>query len=182
MASNSFLGAYLLRSFAFFSLFLLVSKIGYSQKIGKYYVASTQKDGILYFIEPQEKFKNDKKEELFYDITYHTKSDSITLNFTYVADQIRDIDHLTFAQSEDIFRHPATRIFIDDDKNKWKHRYSTRISYEDFKKIIENKRSPVFTVFGEDTSQKLFIQEKKWQKESAILYKIFDLIASNKDS
>jgi len=180
MVNNNIKRACNSRSFLLF-FFLSICSITNAQKISKFYTSSMQDDGILYFIEPKQEFKNKKEHcKFIYDLTYLTVNDSISLNFTYSDNLIREIDSIVFIQEKIRLSSKAEKIFIETNKNVWKHRYSGRFSFNDFNEIFKQDKQALVLVYFQNKTIQLEINNKKWKKTSTIISKIFSLIKANR--
>ncbi len=180
MVSNQIKRAYSLRPF-FLLLFSLICGVSNAQKISKYYTSSLQDNGILYFIEPKQEFSNSKEDcKIIYDLTYLTANDSISLNFTYSDKIFREIDSIALVQGKINLSSKVNKIFIETDKNIWKHRYSAKYRFNDFYKIFKSKELMYILIYSSNKTIKLDIKKKRWKKKSSIILKILNLIKANR--
>tara|TARA_B100000614_G_C14336689_1_gene407125 strand:+ start:116 stop:679 length:564 start_codon:yes stop_codon:yes gene_type:complete len=167
----------------FLILIFLIGSLGITnaQKISKYFTSSMQSNGVLYFIEPKQKFKNNKGDcNLFYDLTYLTTNDTVTLNFTYSDKEIREIDSIGLILDNRTVSSRTKKIFIESKMSKWKHRYSSQFLFDDLDLFFKQQSSkPIFIKFTEN-SFLLKTRKRKWDKQSKILSKILFMIKVNK--
>lgn len=139
-----------------------------------------QEEGVLYFILPKSGFKNIKqKSELNYDITYFSANDSATLNFSYFDKPFQTIDSLLFTTGNKIHSFRVKRIFIETKKKKWHYRYSTTIAFKDLIGIFNHTERVEIILYTQHDPIALNIKPKTWNKQSAVLEKIFTLIKHN---
>ena len=139
-----------------------------------------QENGALYFIQPKQEFKNKiERCKLSYDITYLTTKDSIVLNFTYSDNTIRVIDSISFIQGNKRISSNTKKIFIETDKELWKHRYSAKFLYNDINSIFKQEKKPTVLIYYESKTMQLDIKNSKWKKKSEIMSKILTLIEAN---
>lgn len=164
-------------------LFVAAFNTANAQKISKYFTSSMQDDGTLYFIEPKQEFKNNKEHcNLYFDLTYLTSNDSISLNFTYLDKKIRSIDSLSFIQGNMKISTYTKKLFIESDKKIWKHRYSGKFFFNDLDFLFQQKKKYSILVHYEGESIHLDLEKRKWKIKSELLSKILLMIKSNKKS
>lgn len=153
----------------------------FAQNISKYYRVSMQENGRLFFVEPEQKFKNKNTHcKLSYDLTYLTSKDTVLLNFTYTDNTIRLIDSIRFVYGENRISSITKKLFIENDKKLWKHRYSAKFSFDEIYLIYHQEKSPKILLYFGNKSTQLGIKNRKWKKKSKILSKIMTLIKVNK--
>ncbi|MDY0076339.1 MAG: hypothetical protein RBR87_03600 [Bacteroidales bacterium] len=183
MANNHLKRTYLVRPFLFFFLLIITTGVTNAQKLSKYYTSAMQENGVLYFIEPKQEFKNSKENaRLTYDLTYLTTKDTVLLNFTYLDNTIRLIDSISIIHGDKHISSIAKKIFIETDKKFWKHRYSLGFLFTDIDLLFQQEKSPKFVIYYENKHTQLGIKSSKWTKQSAIISKILMLIKANKKS
>lgn len=176
-------GAYFFRSFLLFlflSFFYLMTN---AQNISKYYKSSIQDNGTLYFIQPKQEFKDKKKRCKFScDITFLTRDDSVSLNFSFLDANIVNIDSIRFIQGNNKqITSKTRRIYVESDKSFWLHRYSASFLFEDIKSMFsQEKEITVLIYYDESLTKQLYAKKGKWKKQSTIMSKIFALISANK--
>lgn len=153
-----------------------------AQDISDYYNYINQDNGHLFFIELDQEFTNkDEKSSLVFDLTHLTISDTITMNFTYVADEFKELEVIRFIQDDMEVSSPLEKIFVNADKGDWVHRYSSCFLFDDLEKIYQNpKKASLALDYGDETTI-LDVKQKSWDKKSAILSKILTLIKANKN-
>jgi len=171
-------GSFLLLFFLLFSVFITSHLSG--QKISKYYTVSAQKSGNLYFIEPEYSFENKKEKcELVYDMTYLSTDDSLMLNFSFISPEILEIDSISFIFDQKNIGSKTQKLFIEDKKKVWEHRYSSKFLFEDINEVFHSK-SPKLAVSSDGMMFLLNMKQKKWKKETDIVMRILKLIQVNK--
>lgn len=180
MVNNQPERAYYLRPFLLFLFFITICNITNAQKISKYYTSSMQENGVLYFIEPKQKFKNKTERcKLYYDLTYLTTKDSISLNFTYYDNALRVIDSISFIQNNKQISSNAEKIFIETDKKLWQHRYAAKFSFNDLNSIFQQETATTILIYYENETTQLEIKNSSWKRQSEIMSKILTLIKAN---
>ena len=161
--------------------FLIISINSFSQNISKHYTSLRQSKGVLYYILPQNGFKNkDTKNEFIYDITYLTENDSLILNFSYFDKLIREIDSIAIIGGDRKYISLTNKIFIDIKRSKWHYRYSSNFLFNDIKTLFTQINSPTIILYSKQGLIELKIKSKTWRKQSAITNKILTLIVYNK--
>lgn len=161
-----------------FSFFLLNS-ILQAQSLKRHVVTKIQEEGTLYFINPLIDFKGDKS-VMSYDITYLTGHDSATFNFTYFTKNLHQIDSILLAGDNASYKIPVTKLFVDNRKNKWEHRYSARLPMENLQEFFTNEKQGSVFLLNAKSDEKQYSQSKgKWKRQKELLTKIFDLIQAN---
>jgi hypothetical protein len=178
-ANNNSLRGSLLPLFYLFLSALFIHRVE-AQKISKYYTVMSQKSGSLYFIEPERSFKNkENKCELVYDMTYLSSEDSLTFNFSLISPEIIEIDSLVFLSQGEKYTSPASKLYIEDEKKSWEHRYSTRFKVDEIDSIYQQEKSPALKIFSNRETLILNMKQNHWEKESNIVTKILYMIAVN---
>ncbi|MBL7901541.1 MAG: hypothetical protein JNK73_06065 [Bacteroidia bacterium] len=153
----------------------------YGQKIKKYYVSSMQQKGTLYFIRPQKGFKNKTYGSTFiYDITCHSSSDSLTLNFSYVDKNIRMLDSLQLLGGSIKLTTPLSKIFVETQKSSWHYRFTTRFALKDVEGYFNENEMGSMALVEKNKAIPLVTSKKNWKKYASINAKIFQLIRYNK--
>lgn len=183
MVNNHLKRTYLVRPFLFFLFLIVAAGTTNAQKLSKYYTSSMQENGVLYFIEPKQEFRNSKENSKFtYDLTYLTSNDTIFLNFSHLDNTIRVIDSISIIQGNKRISSDAKKIFIETHKKYWKHRYSSKFLFNDINLLFQQEKSPTVVVYYENNATQLEIRKSKWKKQSAIISKILMLIKANKNA
>lgn len=183
MVNNHIKRTYLVRPFLFFIFLIATVGVTNAQKLSKYYTSSMQENGVLYFVEPKQEFKNNKENSKFtYDLTYLTTKDTVSLNFTYLDNTFRVIDSISIIQGNKRISSDAGKIFIETHKKFWKHRYSSNFLFNDINLLFQQEKSPTVVIYYENNSTQLGIKKSKWIKQSAVISKILMLIKANKKS
>jgi len=171
-------GGYLPLLLFLFSLFTFTELK--AQKISKYYTVSSQKDGSLYFIEPEYSFESKKENcDLIFDMTFLSTEDSLLLNFSFISPEIVEIDSVRFTSDQKNIGSEAKKLFIEDEKKAWKHRYSSQFLFDELYDVFQSEKSPNLTVFSEGQSILLTMKQSKWKKKRDIVTKIFQMIEVN---
>ncbi len=144
-----------------------------AQKLDKYYTRRVQENGDLFFVFPNEDFKNrDDRSDFLFDVTMRQGHDTVNINFTYFRDEALPADFLQIKSGDQDLKLPAQKIFIDFDKNEWTQRFGAHLTYTQFKKIINNPEPPEFVVWAGDKKLTYTTRSGKWDKYTEALKKI----------
>lgn len=171
------------RPFILLILLTVICSTANAQKISKYFTSSMQDNGVLYFIEPKQEFKSDNENcKLFYDLTYLTTNDTVTFNFTYSDENLREIDRIDLISDDKKISSSTNKIFIESKKDVWNHRYSAKFLFEDLDSVFQQDSRSSILINYNGQSVLLETQQKRWEKQSEILSKILLMIKANKKS
>lgn len=163
----------------FIFLFLIISLESVGQKISKYYTTKSQSNGILYFIEPDHKFENEAyNASLTWDLTHLSTGDSIRMNFFFRGEEIMNLDCMILVPSETIECPDMEKLFVEDQKRKWIHRYSAVFAVDELKRFYRLDEPQVMLYAGH-LEIPFTIKENKWDKASEIMNRIFAMIDAN---
>ena len=146
------------------------------QNINNYFVSKTQENYKLYFINPQDYlYSKDLKEHLLFDYTFLSNQDSILFNFSVALKNNIKLDSIKWI-TNDVFVFSSIRpLYVDFKKNKWVYRYSSKISYLEWKKIINKEDFKIALI----SSDKQLSFELKSKKPLIVLRKIIEIIDVN---
>lgn len=119
---NNFFVLLCLAAFPFFTVS--------GQNLRNHYVTNVQSDGTLYFIFPMALFEQSENGELIMDITYKTKMDSATVNFSYNQKTVAEADSVIFNSPAGKFCGIPQKLYIETKKlSEWEHRYSLKLPF-----------------------------------------------------
>jgi len=164
---------------SFIVLLLLNFYIASAQDLSKYYTSIIQNNYVLYYIAPQKGFYHDKN-IFIYDITYLSKSDSITLNFSFFNKNLLILDSISLCINDECVTSKLQKIFIEHNKNKWQYRYSSKFSFNFiYSFFTENNNKPKIILHSGSAPILLNINKNKWEKLSNLNNKIFSMIKAN---
>jgi len=162
-------------------IILLISINSYAQNISKQYTSTLQSNGMLYYIFPQNGFKNkDINNKFIYDLTYLTENDTIVVNFSYFDKQNLEIDSIAFTNGNKKFISTTKKIFVETTRLKWHYRYTSNFLFNDLKTFFSQENPPSIIIYTKQGLIDLIIKTKRWKKQSSIINKIITLIAYNK--
>lgn len=168
------------RSVFCFLLFFTISISVEAQKLKNYYVSFHQEKGTLFFIRPQEGFKNkDLGSRLVYDITCSSDDDSLTFNFSYFDKISRSPDSLSLILGNRNCVSSLQRLFVDSKGREWQYRYSSRFARKDMEAFFIQETSAGIQLREKGQTLLLICNGKKWKKNAEINRKIFQLIRHN---
>ena len=160
------------------AVFLFATFTAQSQSLKRYYVSNLQAKGVLYFILPQNIFKS-ADTDFTYDITYMSKADSVTFNFTVFAKDFFQVQQLQLQTNTSKVQVPVQKLYVEAKKAGWTARYSTKISYADMQDFFKNKNTPQVVLQQNGSSKTLSCKAKQWKKTSTINNKIVQVINYN---
>lgn len=164
----------------FFVVFAGIISLGAAaQNISDHYISSIQEEGILYFVKPREGFRDaENHNKLIYDLTYLSAEDSVTLNFTYEDDRIIKPQKLTLANDGTSLSSPLKKIYIESEGNGWEYRYSASFPFNELRGFYTGTE-PKIMLEHKEGSIPFEIKSRKWEKQSAIVSKILQMITLN---
>lgn len=163
----------------FLLIFLIFSLDSTGQKISKYYTTNSQSNGTLYFIEPDHEFENDSFDaSLTWDLTHLSTTDSVRMNFSFRGEEIMELDCMILVPSETIVCPDMEKLFVEDEKRKWVHRYSAVFSLEELKEFYQ-LQEPNLMLYAGNLEIPFTIKERKWDKATDIMNRIFAMIDAN---
>lgn len=161
---------------------LLVSNPCNAQKISRYYKSTIQGNSILYFVMPNMEFENSLNgSKLNYDITYLTINDTATVNFSYIDKSVAIIDSIVFVQNNKRFSSSSKKLFIEPQKTKWYHRYSSRFSFNDLIFLFAQENRPQIMIYTKSVTEELNIKPSDWKRNAAIVTRILSMIKLNRE-
>ena len=114
-------------------------------------------------------------------MTYLDWKDSVTVNFTILADMPELPTSLKIISGADTFAcNNLKRLFVDVAKKGYEIRMSSLISENELKKIIKSPYAPVFTLNLNGKCATATYSKSSWKKESKKLQMVLHLIDSMK--
>jgi hypothetical protein len=91
------------------------------------------------------------------------------------------IKKLLFEMGNDRKEAGARKLYIDNYKGQWRNRYSSTISKEEFRQIIESKASLKLLVESENETYTFNLEGKTWNNHRTILEQVFQMILLNEN-
>ncbi|MCD8264360.1 MAG: hypothetical protein LUD02_09595 [Tannerellaceae bacterium] len=164
-------------------LFLFITLTGNAQKLHRQYSFYPQETGNLYFVHPQKAFTSTDRQavkQLTYDITYLAPGDSATFSFTFHTKNICKSDSVFIynAGGELVYQTAATYLYLQPHKSYWRQRVFIKLPYTLLTGLYKEENS--FTICLEGNCNLRYSMKKKtWQKQSAMMNNIVDLIRYN---
>lgn len=149
-----------------------------AQKLSKYYVSFKTNNGTLYFIRPQ-KIYHSATGQFVYDMTASTRSDSLTLNFSYYDPSILDTDSLVLNLGSRVCAAPLTKLFVESGRRKWHYRMSARLSLKDSEAFFAQSDPATLQISCKGKTILLKPKASKWKKFASLNIRIFHLIRLN---
>lgn len=149
-----------------------------SQNISKHYVLSNQGENKLYFIYPQNGFKNGST-KLTFDITYLDSREYTTFNFTYTDKRSLEINSLSLIYDKGSVNLPAEKIYTES-KSKWIYRLSVNVPFDTAHAFFKSEDVPQIQLKDKEEIINLNIKKGYWEKLSHINNRIFEIMRINK--
>lgn len=162
-------------------LWLIVINACDAQNISRYYKSSVQGNSMLYFVMPKMEFESGiDGGKLNYDITYLSANDSATLNFSYFDNSAKQIDSIAFIQYPKKFSSSTKKLFVESQKFKWHHRYSSKFFFNDLIFLFNQDDRPKIFIYTKSGVNELTISQSEWKKNSDIVTEILSMIKINR--
>jgi hypothetical protein len=181
MASKFIRGLSILATLFFITAWACPSSVASDKNLKKHYTSRTQADGVLYHIfSPSKYIDKAANGDFEFDITHFSASDSITLNFSWYAKQPTAFKYIEWTTQSHSIKTTCNRLFVDKVKKEWNSRYSSKIHFDEFSRLL-NSTDGVEISFGEsDSIQKIQLKGKTWENHKKIIADIFHLIQLNR--
>lgn len=158
--------------------FVLCTSLVFAQNIKNKYSFHSGENGSVYFVHPIKALKNESiPSDLEYDLTYNSATDSVTYNFTFFNKIVSTVESISFNNEPQKFE--ASMLFVDPHKNSWKLRATVKLPFEYIKNIYNNTKPYTLMINTNKAEYRFSQNEKNWQKQSAIVNKIFEVIKYN---
>lgn len=161
----------------FLFCFLLISC---SKSYSDYLVSNYQKEGTLYFIKEQAGwFSNSKDAEFKYDITHQTSKDSLTMNFSLLTEETKELKSIVLQNDSLLLESDLEKFFISPKGDKIHHRFSSTFSFSQFDSLLSMSESqPTISLFT--TNNNIELKTNKWPGQREILKNNFEVIKANR--
>ena len=133
-------------------------------------------DGQGTFFKPH-KVPSDNKDVRFeYDMTYIEKKDSITLNFSFITKDMKEVESMHI-QGDGKTLKPLyqQRLFIELLGEKFITRIHTVFNFNKLRDLLSNSNSVSFIVVTKDKTYTNTYKKSDWKKERIVFNKIFYL-------
>jgi hypothetical protein len=162
--------------------FLLISQsMLISQNLDKFYSRRVQEGGDIFFVFPNEDFKNTTNHSpFFFDITLREGNDTAHINFTYYTNDPSPANGLTIKSGANVIAGQAEKLYVDFVKHQWEHRYSANFNVDDLQKMMVSATPPKFELETKNGDLAYDTRNKKWQKYSDAIDKVFYIIFPEK--
>jgi hypothetical protein len=163
-------GTLFMKQHIFLSLLacVLYPSIIFAQNSNKYVKISNIPNGILFFVQPIELSASRNKLSIDFTYSLHkpkNATDSVTVNFTLISKEVlAAFQALSFMHQQDsIFKSAApAKLYIEQKKKKWHYRYSTKMSFAHFQKLLVSP-SPVGITIHTPNKNFVFYTAKEWE-------------------
>lgn len=158
-------------------LSFLLQPVLFSQNLDKFYSSRVQEGGDIFFVFPNQDFKNTANHSAFiFDLTLRENHDTTHLNFTYSTLEPSPARQLRIKSGDYTIVSQTKKLYVDFVKHKWEHRYSASFSFDDLQKITSSATPCQFEVETKNATLVYVIRPKKWQKYTNALDKVFYII------
>jgi hypothetical protein len=146
----------------------LCSVVVTAQNSSKYVKISNIPNGILFFVQPIELSNSQDKFSIDFTYPLHKPKnpvDSVTVNFTLISKEVlAAFQALSFMHQQDsIYKSgvPA-KLYIEQKKKKWHYRYSTKMSFAHFQKLLASP-APIGITIHTPHKAFVFYTAKEWE-------------------
>lgn len=150
-----------------------------AQSIENRYRSHLDGEGITYFFCPKRIGRCVNVDRFTYDMTYHTKGDSLFLNFTIITRnnvKIRDFE-LLFGETKRIGGSGVKTMFGDIRGKKYEIRTTSKFSLKDVYEVFSQPEVLSFKMtFDNGDVGRATYGAAKWRKDSRKIIRIIDLI------
>lgn len=169
-----------LRIFSMTLLFYVLSGVGFSQNISRYYRSLVQIDGTIYFIMPKGRFIDKPEKGVFvYDITYKSNEDSAKINFSYLSNNIIRIDSVGFLYTNKRILSKTERIQIESKRRSINNRFTAYLEYQVLIDLFNQEYPPTIILSTSEGIIMLDTKKSTWRKQSGIVRKILSIVSFN---
>lgn len=162
-------------------LLLIFAPNASSQAIDNRYISHLSNEGITYFFCPKHLRHTQNIEDFTFDMTYHTRSDSVTLNFSFVAKEPVSVKSF-FLQSGPTERYEGkcvATLFRDVKKKKYEIRTTSKFSLEDIQYVYSKKAPLLFEMnLNNGITGSATYGQSQWNRECRQIIHIINLISS----
>ena len=152
-----------------------------AEKLEDRYVVKTISEGQLYFIRPYKVTSSQKLPAAECDITYLLGNDSLTFNFSIYLPEAITADSIVIGKG----RHAVTdfeTFYINHKNKKYVHRYSCRLSYQDFCSLYKDASPFCLSVHENSRHYNYSYKANSWKKEGMWMRQILFIIERNRIS
>ena len=159
----------------FFFLFVVSST---AQSIDKRYRSTITQTGTLHFFRPMKLTRIENMKSFVYDMTYLSKTDSVTLNFTLEIINSQNVEKVVLQTDGVIAIENAPKMLYRDVlKSSYKVRISVGVPYKDIERIFKSE-TPLsfFITLSDGTVCKATYSKSKWRKEHVNITRILQSI------
>lgn len=157
-------------------LMLVIPLIGIAQSVSSRYSGRMTQDGMCYFFRKMKLSEKEGVKDFYYDMTYLDWTDSITVNFSIIADKPETPKMLTIISGDTTFVCDNLKcLFVDVLKKGYEIRMSSSFSEKAIRKMIETSSAPIFQVKFKDNVTAAY-SKSSWKKDSKMLQMIFQMI------
>lgn len=165
-----------------FAAFVLSCVSGAGQNIRGHYVSKADSDGTIYHLLPVTLFDNRSCGDLTFDLTYKECRDGrVTLNFTYFAVTPMPADSVRFCAGQGIMAGAVTKLYIEPDKKRWKHRYSLQTDAAAARAFFDEQATPRVVVGCEGQTLVYEVKKSAWRSYAPVGRRIFEMIRLNEN-
>lgn len=147
-----------------------------AQNIRDHYVTNVQSDGTLYFIFPMALFEQAGNGELIMDITYKTKKDSATVNFTYRQKALVEADSVSFNGPAGSLNGVPLKLYVEATKiPEWEHRYSLKLPFARLSALFTAEAPFRVQIYSKGKVLTYNPKRAGWTKQAKIVHTILSM-------
>ncbi len=160
--------------FAFGCIFIF--SVGYSQSADGRYNSLRSRDGMLFFINPQQVKELSGIRRFEYDVTLLSWTDSVTINYTFESDIMNVPDNFEIICGDTIMTGSSySPLFVDIKGNHFEVRMTSKFGLNQFQTMVNSLTSPVFRFTQAHEVKSARYREKAWLKDRKKLKDIFQI-------
>lgn len=134
-------------------------------------------EGICYFIRDMKLTKLENIDKFIYDMTYVDWNDSITVNFTVLAESpVAPKELVLKGDTKSFTCTKIERFYVDITRKGYELRLSSTFHKDEIKEIVFSKTPPVFCFKLGDIDATATYSKSAWKKDGKKLQSIITLI------
>ena len=157
-------------------MLLVIPILGIAQSVSNRYSGRMTQDGMCYFFRKMKLSEKEGIKDFYYDMTYLDWTDSVTVNFSIIADKPETPKMLTIISGDSTFVCDNLKcLFIDVLKKGYEIRMSSSFPEKVIRKVIETSSAPIFQVKFKDDVTATY-SKSSWREDSKKLQMIFQMI------
>lgn len=163
-------------------LLIGVSLPAAGQKIGSYYVAKAEPDGMIYHTFPVTLFEHPQAGDLTFDLTYKEhRAGRATLNFTCRMERADRVDSVRFESDRVVMAGPVEKLYLEPEKRGWKHRYTFDLDASQLCGFFDEMAQPKVVLYVGGEALVYRVKRSAWRSYAPVGYRIFEMIRINEE-